>query len=345
MVFAELGDLQLRGGSGRAARPAAGGRPDPRSRRAADATRADARARRRRCHRAAGRDAGRRRGRARAIPGHRSGAPSAVPPVRGGRAEGAVGRCGGRTCGAREASVAAAGGRHRRVLLHEDRHAPPEMDDLQGRRRAGQPGAQDASSRRDGAGRSAGRRPAGLPARPERRADARRVEIVSHRPRRVSPGPRRARGRRLPRGARTRAGAARAARRVHAIALPARVALSPLAGGRVPGHQRRAVAAGLAPRAVVARGPQHGAGPAAGAHDLRRRRPQAVDLRVPRRRCPRAGARRGADPPVARRRRRQPRDSSELSRRAAAAGVHQRPLHGRRQAPGTRRRVHLRRAR
>ena len=46
MVFAELGDLQLRGGPGRAARSAAGRRPDPRSRRAADAARADAGARR-----------------------------------------------------------------------------------------------------------------------------------------------------------------------------------------------------------------------------------------------------------------------------------------------------------
>ena len=129
-----------------------------------------------------------------------------------------------------------------------------------------------------------------VPPRPQRRAHARRVEALSHRARRVSPGARRARRRRFPRGARTRARPARAAWRVHAIALPARIALSPPAGGRVPGHQRRAVAAGLAPGAVVARRPRHGAGSAARAHDLRRRRPQAVDLRVPRRRRARAGA-------------------------------------------------------
>ena len=44
-------------------------------------------------------------------------------------------------------------------------------------------------------------------------------------------------------------------------------------------------------------------------------------------------------------RRRQPRDSPELSRRASAALVHQRPVHGPRQAPRPRRRLHLRRAR
>ena len=76
--------------------------------------------------------------------------------------------------------------------------------------------------------------------------------------------------------------------------LPARVALSPPAGRRVPGHQRRAVAPGVAARAVVARGPRRRAGSAARADDLRRRRSQAVDLRLPRRRRrrPAAGRRR-----------------------------------------------------
>ena len=63
-------------------------------------------------------------------------------------------------------------------------------------------------------------------------------------PRRVPAHAGRARRRRLPRAARARGGAAAADGRVLAEPLPARVALSPRAGRRVPGHQPPAVAAG-----------------------------------------------------------------------------------------------------
>ena len=151
--------------------------------------------------------------------------------------------------------------------------------------------------------------------------------------------------RRFSRSARARAGPAGAAWGVHAIPVPPRVALPPPAGRRVPGYQRGSVATGLAPGAVVARRHRHGTGPAARADDLRGRRSQAVDLWVSRRRCTRAGQSCRADSPVAGRSRSEPRDSPELSRGTSAAVVHQRSVHGARQAPRSRRRLHLRGAR
>ena len=136
-----------------------------------------------------------------------------------------------------------------------------------------------------------------------------------------------ARGRRLPGRAGARARSARAMDEFTREPLPARGALPPPARRRVPGHEPRAVGARLAPRAVVGRRRRHRAGPAAAAVDLHRRRPQAVDLRVPRRgrrRAARAAGRiaelRGNREPVRRG------DSQELPRRAGAARVHERAL-------------------
>ena len=75
--------------------------------------------------------------------------------------------------------------------------------------------------------------------------------------------------------------------RVLAEPLPPRIALSPRAGGRVPGHQPPAVGARGAARRVLGRRLRPGARGPAPAVALHRRRPQAVDLSLP-------GCRRGA---------------------------------------------------
>ena len=119
--------------------------------------------------------------------------------------------------------------------------------------------------------------------------------------------------------------AAAADGRVLAEPLPARVALPPRARRRVPGHEPRAVGAGVA------------AGPGLGRRarrsptnpvDLHRRRSQAVDLPVPRRggrACCERG-RRVIDGAAAGRPR-PPIDRAQLPRRARAAALRQRRVH------------------
>ena len=97
---------------------------------------------------------------------------------------------------------------------------------------------------------------------------------------------RRAVGARFLRRAAEGARAAAADGRVLAEPLPARVALSPRARRRVPGHQPRAVGAGVAAGPGVGRRPRRRDQPL----DLHRRRSQAVDLPVPGRRGRRARA-------------------------------------------------------
>ena len=116
--------------------------------------------------------------------------------------------------------------------------------------------------------------------RPERRPRARHPPDVRDRARAVPARARRAIGARFLGRAAARARPAAADGRVLAEPLPARVALPPRAGRRVPGHEPRAVGAGLA--AGQAWG--EGARPRRRAVDLHRRRPQAVDLSLPRRR-------------------------------------------------------------
>ena len=120
----------------------------------------------------------------------------------------------------------------------------------------------------------------GVRARPERRPGARHQADVRDRAVAVPPGARRAVGARLLGRAAARARPAAADGRVLAEPLPARVALPPRAGRRVPGHEPCAVGAGLAAGPVLGRG----ARPRHPALDLHRRRPEAVDLPLPRRR-------------------------------------------------------------
>ena len=124
----------------------------------------------------------------------------------------------------------------------------------------------------------------GVRARPQRAARARRPAGVRDRAGRVPAHARRARRARFLRPAGAHAGAARPDGGVLAQPLPARVALPPRAGRRVPGHQPRAVAAGR--RCWSRRGARASASARAtdAAVDLHRRRSQAVDLRLPRRR-------------------------------------------------------------
>ncbi len=92
---------------------------------------------------------------------------------------------------------------------------------------------------------------------------------------------------------------------VRAQPVPAGGALPPRAGGRVPGHEPGAVGARGPAGAVVGRGQRRRRRRAAGADDLPRRRPQAVDLRLPRRRRRRdEGCRRLRRSPSAQRERR-----------------------------------------
>ena len=198
----------------------------------------------------------------------------------------------------------------REYFLTQRRHAAQAIRLREGRfsRRARAPRA-PASLRRRWPRRSSRTSPrSGATSTPCSRAAWR---TVRHRPEGVSADARSACGRRLSGSAGARARSARRDGRVHGEPLSARIALSPPAGRRVPGHERRAVAAGLAARAVVARGQRPGRRPAARADDLRRRRPQAVDLWLSRRRRRRAA-------PRGRPRRRAP---SRTGRRPSARSV------------------------
>ena len=202
-------------------------------------------------------------------------------------------------------------------------------------------------------GAGAGRPCDADPFRPrrERGARARRAAPLPHRRRRVPPRAGVAGAARLLRRARARRRPAAEDGRVRAFPLPARIAVSPPAGRRVPGHEPRPVGAGLAAGAVVGRRQRAGARRAPAAQRLRGRRPQAVDLPLPGRR--RLGARgsgrggrgvapgRGGGPA----RRSAPVDLAQLSRRAGAAGLRQRPVRGGREGTGPARRVPFRRAR
>ncbi len=106
----------------------------------------------------------------------------------------------------------------------------------------------------------------GVPTRCQRRADPRRFHRVCRRQKRIPAHARSARGRGFPRSAGARPRPSRRDGRIHGEPLSARIALSPPAGRRVSGHERRAVAAGLAAGAVVARGTGAGGRPAARAH-------------------------------------------------------------------------------
>jgi hypothetical protein len=106
---------------------------------------------------------------------------------------------------------------------------------------------------------------------------------------RSTAGARRAIGPGFLRRAPARARAAAADGRVLAEPLPPRVAVPPRARGRVPGHEPRAVGAGLAARQSWGEGPRARLQPL----DLHRRRSQAVDLSLSRRRS-RRDARGGA---------------------------------------------------
>ena len=127
---------------------------------------------------------------------------------------------------------------------------------------------------------------------------------------------------------------------------PARSALPARARRRVPGHEPRAVGAGRAARAELGRRPRRRRrrDPAV---DLHRRRPQAVDLRVPRRR--RRGARRsrgvhrGAAARTASRGRRSRSAFDRRRRFWRSSTTCSRPLRARRRS--TARRVPLRRPR
>ena len=113
----------------------------------------------------------------------------------------------------------------------------------------------EAPPRRGDADRAAGRGgDVRLQPRPQRRARARRAADVRASPRPVSPRARRALGPRFLRRAAAGGRAAAADGRVLAEPLPARVALSPRAGRRVPGHEPRAVGAGVAAGPGVGRG-------------------------------------------------------------------------------------------
>ena len=131
--------------------------------------------------------------------------------------------------------------------------------------------------------------------------------------------------------------------------LPARGALSPRARRRVPGHQPRAVGAGARSWCESWGEGLRRRRRRAAAVDLHRRRPQAVDLRLPRRR--RRAARRGrARSSTALRPDGEPRRAISVSFRAAprAARVRQRRVRRdrrRRPARGAARRVPIRRAR
>ena len=195
--------------------------------------------------------------------------------------------------GDRRSGHARGGGRDAALLLHDqDQHAAPASAERLQEGAGGLRSRLEAARAGDEARRAGGVRGApGLRPRPQRAALARRPEGLRGDPRRAPAHAGRARRRRLSRAARARGGAAAADGRVLAEPLPPRVALSPRAGRRVPGHQPPAVAAGVAARPVVGRGLRPGARGAGAAVAVHRRRSQAVDLPVPRRR--RDAARRG----------------------------------------------------
>ena len=133
---------------------------------------------------------------------------------------------------------------------------------------------------------------------------------------------------------------------VRAKPLSAGIALSPRAGRRVSGHQPRPVGAGLAARPVVGRRRRADVQRSTAAFDLHRRRSQAVDLRLPRRRRVDPAKMRVATSRRFARRRRAARDLAQFPVGAGPAGVCQRRVRTTStEGRGPPRRVSLRRRR
>ena len=183
-----------------------------------------------------------------------------------------------------------------------------------------------------------------VPPRHQPRARPRRAPAVCDRAGRISPHARQARRARFSGSARAHAGAARTDGRVLAQPVSARVALRTRAGRRIPGHQPRAVAAGARAGAGVGGGRRHDPRTDA-AIDLHRWRPQAVDLRLPRRGGHGARRRGALHRRLAARRPGARGDHPELPVGPRAADVRQRRLCRDRQGARTAGRVSLRRRR